>query len=86
MVKKMIAPKPAAIAGAMAQEAAIWPTLPFFQPQLTCMLQAMPTPTSAPTIDWVVLTGKPKRVQTVSHVADPVQRDVLDLPWLWGPP
>ena len=68
---KMTAPKPAAIHGAMPQEAAICDTLDFFQPQFTEMSDAIPTPTRAPTIDCVVLTGKPRRVQTVNHVAEP---------------
>jgi len=67
----MTAPKPAAMQGATAQDAAICETLDFFHPQLTEMSEAMPTPTKAPTMDWVVLTGKPKRVQTVNHVAEP---------------
>jgi hypothetical protein len=67
----MMAPNPAAMQGAIAQEAAICETLDFFQPQLTGMLEAIPTPTRAPTIDCVVLTGKPSRVQTVNHVAEP---------------
>lgn len=47
----MIAPKPAAINGAMAQDAAICETLDFFHPQLTEISHAMPTPTRAPTMD-----------------------------------
>ena len=64
----------------MAHEAAICETELFFQPQLTWMSLAMPTPTSAPTIDWVVLTGKPNRVQTVSQVAEPkIEVNYFDL-------
>lgn len=65
------APKPAAMAGAMPHEAAIWDTELSSQPHLTGMSNAMPTPTSAPTRDCVVETGKPRRVQMVSHVPEP---------------
>lgn len=68
---KIMAPNPAAMQGAIAQEAAICETLDFFQPQLTEMFEAIPTPTRAPTIDCVVLTGNPSRVQTVNQVAEP---------------
>lgn len=71
MLIKITAPKPAAMHGAIAQDAAICETLPDFQLHETEMLAAMPTPTSAPTIDCVVLTGKPRAVQTASQVADP---------------
>lgn len=84
-----MAPNPAAMQGAIAQEAAICETLPFFQPQLTEISDAIPTPTRAPTIDCVVLTGKPRAVQIVSQVADPVQElhspTIISLPEFYSP-
>lgn len=68
---KIMAPKPAALQGAIPHEAVIWDTLPFFHSQLTEISEAIPTPTRAPTIDCVVLTGKPKAVQMINHVAKP---------------
>ena len=72
-----IAPKPQAIAGAIPHEAAIWLTDPSFQPQLTWISAAMPTPTSAPTIDWVVETGNPSLVQMVNQVAEPISATTI---------
>ena len=57
--------------GATAHEAAICEMLPGFQLHDTAISEAIPTPTRAPTIDWVVLTGKPREVQMASQVEDP---------------
>lgn len=57
--------------GAIAHEAAIWDTLWLLHSQWTEMSAAMATPIKAPTIDCVVLTGNPRRVQPANQVAEP---------------
>ncbi len=71
MVPNMIAAKQPAISGAMAHDAAIWDTLPFFHPHCTLAPAAIPAPTRAPTTVWVVETGKPDLVAKMSQVALP---------------
>lgn len=65
------AAKAAARMGAIAQDAAIWETLPVAHPHLIGAEAAKPTPTNAPTTVCVVETGKPARVAMISHVALP---------------
>jgi hypothetical protein len=67
----MTAENPAAIRGAIPQEAASWDILPSSQPQVIADCEAKPTPTTAPTIVWVVDTGMPRYVAVVSQKALP---------------
>ena len=48
------------------------------QLHLTGVLDAMPTPIRALTIDCVVLTGNPRRVHTANHVAEPGMYKVIN--------
>jgi len=76
-VAKRMALIAAEIRGAIAQDAATWDTDPFFQLQETLALDAIPAPMRAPTIVWVVETGKPSLVAKRSHEAEPISAQVM---------
>ena len=67
----MIAANAAAIRGAIPQEAATCETLPSVHSQVMEVCEANPTPIKAPTIVWVVETGKPRVVAVINQVPLP---------------
>lgn len=70
-VPKMMAEKAPAIRGAIAQEAATCDTEPDSHAHLTEAWLANPTPMRAPTTVWVVDTGIPRCVASMSQKALP---------------